>query len=190
MEFKDIITALKEHENSEEYNTYINGLLTADRLDKFLETDAGKKYLQPKLDSYHAKGLESWKSNNLSKEVEKLYKQKHPDADPKDAELAEVKAELERMKRENTRKDLKNKALSYFNEKKLPADLVDFILGDDEESTNANIKRFEKGYSSSLSAAVEAKIKDNSYTPPSGDNGGEVDGVLVAFNKKNPGLKY
>lgn len=89
---------------------------TAYRVSKFLGTDEGKKFLQPQLDSYFSKGLETWKTNNLEGLVNAKVKELYPDADPKDTELAAVKAELERIKAESVRKDLANKALTYANE--------------------------------------------------------------------------
>lgn len=188
MTFQELIAELQKHKDSAEYKDFIKTLINSDSVNEYLKTDDGKKLMQPKLDSYFDKGLETWKTNNLSKLVDEKVKELYPEADPKDTELAAVKAELEKMKRESVRKDLTNKALTFANEKGLPVDLIDYFVGADEKTTNDNLTKFEKTYSAALNAAVEKKMKDGSYVPPEGDND-PIDGVTAAFMKANPGLK-
>ena len=45
----------------------INELITPEVIGNFLDGEQGKKYLQPKMDAYFSKGLDSWKANNLEK---------------------------------------------------------------------------------------------------------------------------
>lgn len=187
MTFEELLKELKQFENTDEYKNFISGLINDDRVTAYLDTDSGKKLMQPKLDSYFSKGLETWKTNNLDKLVSDKVKELYPEADPKDTELAAVKAELEKMKSESLRKDLTNKALKIANDKGLPADLVDFFIGADEKATNANIAKFEKAFTDSVGSAVQKKLKDSSYVPPEGDDT-SVDGVTAAFQKLNPTL--
>ena len=188
MTFEELMKELKQFEATDEYKNFISGLLNDERVTAYLETENGKKLMQPKYDSYFSKGLETWKSNNLDKLVNEKVKELYPEADPKDTELAAVKAELERMKSESLRKDLTNKALKIANEKGLPTDLVDFFIGSDEKATNANITKFEKAFNDSVGSAVQKKLKDSSYVPPEGDDT-TVDGVTAAFAKLNPNIQ-
>ena len=55
MEFKDILTELDNYKDSEEYNNYVSGLVTDDRVKEYLDTDNGKKLIQPSLDKYFTK---------------------------------------------------------------------------------------------------------------------------------------
>lgn len=187
MTFEELLKELKQFENTDEYKNFVSGLINDERVTAYLDTDSGKKLMQPKLDSYFSKGLETWKTNNLDKLVSDKVKELYPEADPKDTELAAVKAELEKMKSESLRKDLTNKALKIANDKGLPADLVDFFIGADEKATNANIAKFEKAFTDSVGSAVQKKLKDSSYVPPEGDDT-SVDGVTAAFQKLNPTL--
>lgn len=188
MTFEEILNELKNYEDTPEYETYVSGQVNTDRVSKFLGTDEGKKFLQPQLDSYFSKGLETWKTNNLEGLVNAKVKELYPDADPKDTELAAVKAELERIKAESVRKDLANKALTYANEKGLPVDLVDFFVGADEKATNANMEKLNTAFTAALSAAVDKKLKDSNYVPPEGDTE-PMNGVTAAFAKLNPNIK-
>lgn len=189
MNFNEIIESLKGFEGTEEYENYIAGLLTADRVNKYLSTDEGKAYVEPIASARFTKGLETWKKNNLQKLVDEKVKELYPEADPKDTELAAVKAELEKMKTESIRKDLTNKALTIANEKGLPVDIIDYFIGGDEEATNTNLGKLEKAFNSALETAVESKLKGNNYIPPDGDDTQPLDGVTAAFAKLNPGLK-
>lgn len=187
MTFEELLKELKQFEDTDEYKTFVNGLVNDERVTAYLDTDGGKKLMQPRLDSHFSKSLETWKSNNLDKLVNEKVKELYPEADPKDTELAAVKAELERMKSESLRKDLTNKALKIANDKGLPADLVDFFIGADEKATNANIAKFEKAFNDSVGSAVQKKLKDSSYVPPEGDDT-PMDGVTAAFAKLNPNI--
>lgn len=189
MEFKELTAELEKFKDTEDYKSYIGGLpMTADRVNTFLETEDGKKYIQPILDKYHSKGLETWKTNNLSKLIDEEIKKKYPDEDPKSLEIKKLQAEFESMKREAARKDLANKTLKIATEKGLPVEMIDFLIGEDEDATNANLSTFEKVFNSKLSAGIEAKLKDKSYIPPNSE-GDQLTGVEKAFYDKNPSLK-
>lgn len=188
MELNELLEQLKNFENTDEYNNYINGLMNDDRVRAYLSTEAGKNLIKTENDRFFTKGLETWKKNNLEKLVNAKVKELYPDVDPKDAELAALKAQIEQIKRESARKDLTNKALTMANEKGLPVDLVDFFVGADEETTTANMGKLESAFTAALSAAVKDKLKDGSYVPPEGGKT-DVDGVTAAFQKLNPNIK-
>ena len=52
MKFNEIIEQIKTFENSEEFESYISSQINADRIEKFLSTDVGRKYIQPILNRY------------------------------------------------------------------------------------------------------------------------------------------
>ncbi|NFM19247.1 DUF4355 domain-containing protein, partial [Clostridium sporogenes] len=113
---------------------------------------------------------ETWKSNNLESLVNEKIKELYPEEDPKDNELKKLKQEMENMKKETLKKELTNKALKIATEKGLPTELVDYFIGQDEESTNKNLETLEKVFTGKLETTVKERLKDNSYTPPSGGN--------------------
>ncbi len=189
MEFKEIIAELDKLKDTDDYKNYIGGFVTADRVGKYLETDDGKKFIQPILDKYHTKGLETWKTSSLPKVLDDEIKKRFPAADPKDIELANIKKELEQIKNDASRKDLTNKALKIATEKNLPVELIDYLIGSDEESTTNNLNKFETVFNSKLTSSIEAKLKgDKNYVPPN-DKTEQMSGVEKAFYDKNPNLK-
>ena len=127
-----------------------------------------KSFIDSEKDKYNAKALETWKANNLQKLIDEKIKERYPDEDPKDSELAKLRTEMESMKKETLKKELTNKALKKMTDEGLPTDLVDFLVGADEDSTVKNIDLFKEKFTSKLETTVKERLKDNSYTPPSG----------------------
>lgn len=156
-------------DKDENIKNYVSGFVTQDRVSNFLSTDDGKRFLQPTLDQYHSKSLKSYLDNNLDKLYKERYAKEHPNADPKDQAIAEMKAELERFKADGLRKERVNSALKFAQEKNLPTDLVDFFIGNDDESTTANLEKFMTIIAARDEAIKLEFAKGNSYTPPNGD---------------------
>lgn len=139
-------------------------------LDAFKEKLANDKdfkaYLDSEKDKHSSKALETWKTNNLEKLLSEEIKKRFPEKDEKDIQLESLKAEVEKMKKENILKEIKNQAILMLDEKKLPKDLLDLIVSDDLENTRSNIEALEKVFNPYIQSAVEERVKSNSYTPP------------------------
>ncbi|WP_337019954.1 DUF4355 domain-containing protein, partial [Oceanobacillus massiliensis] len=149
---------------------YIEGLsqLTPDGVTAFLEQEEGKKLLQPKLDKYFNTGLETWKNNNLSKLIDDEVKTRFPEKDAKDIELEKIRSDLQKMQIEKQRESLTNKAIKIANEQKLPIDLVDYFIGEDEDKTTQNLTRLKEVFDTHLQSAVDEKLKAGGTTIQSG----------------------
>jgi len=184
MEFSEIKAYLETNADNDEVKQYLAELSkpTIDRVEDFLESEDGKKLLQPKMDSYYSKGLDTWKKNNLEKELDREIKKRFPAKDEKDIELERMRAEFEKMKAEADKEKLRSKALKIATDKKLPSDIVDYFIGDDEDSTVNNLEKVNKIFSQYIQKAVEDKLKDGSYTPP-GSKKDQTDNDLDAFMK-------
>lgn len=184
--FNEVKTYIQENlDKNEEVKNYVGGFVTADRVNSFLETDEGKKLVQPKIDSHFTKGLETWKSNNLTKLIDEEVKKRFPEAKPEEVELKKLQAEIAQMKNDALKKDLTNKTLKQFQEKKLPVELVDYILGADEETTNKNIEMLASLLAKRDEEIKTEIIKGNSYTPPNpkGGLGKEADAIKAEMQK-------
>jgi len=75
------------------------------------------------------------------------------------------------MEKESTRKELTNKALKLAGEKQLPLDLIDFMVADTEENTNANITKLESVFMNTVNKMVDERLRGNTpggggSTPP------------------------
>lgn len=131
-----------------------------------------KGYHTSLLDSAVSKGVESFKKNKMPKYIEEEIKKKSNEGKtPEQIELEELKNTIANMQKEKARAELSSKYSKVLGERKLPVDLIDFIINDDETVIDNNIARFESLFNSYIDDCVKARIGDNTYTPPKGDKG-------------------
>ncbi|MBY6878679.1 DUF4355 domain-containing protein [Clostridium botulinum] len=185
---KDLLELIKDIEDNGEVDEI---LATSELATKFggldvfkqkVNTDKDfKSFIDSLKDQHLSKGLETWKTNNLQSLIDEKIKELYPEEDPKDTELVKLKQEMENMKKEKIKEQLTNKALKIATEKGLPNDLVDYFIGQDEETTNKNLETLEKVFTDKLETTVKERLKGNSYTPPSGgsDPEGGLDFISV-----------
>ncbi|BDR67210.1 hypothetical protein K144312032_14380 [Clostridium tetani] len=185
---KDLLELIKDIEDDKDVDEtlkstdFAKSMLSLDNFKNLISTDKEfKSFIDSEKDKYNSKALDTWKANHLQKLIDEKVKELYPEEDPKDSELAKLKLEMENMKKETLRKELTNKALKIATEKGLPADLVDYFIGQDEESTTKNLETLEKVFTEKLETTVKERLKDNSYTPPSGgsDPEGGLDFISV-----------
>lgn len=163
---------LEENKENEEVKSYLNELsaVSADKVNGFLDTEEGKRLIQPRLDSHFTKGLETWKVNNLEALVDAKVKELYPEETEEQKRIRKLEKELEDQRTAAQREKLLNKAVSYASEKQLPADVVEFFIGEDEESTMKNLGAFEEKYNAALQKAIESKFQENGRDVQSGSN--------------------
>ncbi|PLS04027.1 DUF4355 domain-containing protein [Neobacillus cucumis] len=163
MNLEEIKKFFEEQKDNEDVKSYLQGLsqVTPDGVQTFLDSEDGKKLLQPRLDSYFTKGLETWKSNNLKKLVDEEVKKQNPPTNP-------LEKQLEDLKRELLLKDLKAKAKDVASENKLPLKIVDYFVGNDEESTIANLKTLQEVFDTHINERVQEQLKSGGINPAQG----------------------
>ncbi|MGG3919919.1 DUF4355 domain-containing protein [Parageobacillus thermoglucosidasius] len=173
MNLEDVKKFFEENKDNEEVKAYLQGLrsVSVEEVQKMLvENEELKRWLDSEKDRHFSKGLETWKRNNLQKLIEEEISKRFPQDDPKDLKLKELEQKIKQMEQEKLREALKNKALTIATEKKLPVQLIDFLIGQDEESTLQNLTTFEEVWTQNLQALVEEKLKTSGVNPKdSGD---------------------
>ncbi|KAF6538659.1 DUF4355 domain-containing protein [Bacillus sp. EKM208B] len=169
---EDVKKFLEENKENEDVKAYLNELsaVSADKVNGFLDTEEGKRLIQPRLDSHFTKGLDTWKANNLDALVDAKVKELYPEETEEQKRIRKLEKELEDQKTAAQREKLLNKAVSYASEKQLPADVVEFFIGEDEESTMKNLGAFEEKYNAALQKAIESKFQENGRDVQSGSN--------------------
>ena len=179
MNIEEIRAFLETNKDQPEVQSFVGELsaVSTEKVQGFLQTEEGKKVLQPELDRYHAKGLESWKKNNLDKLVADKVKELNPDKTPEQLELEQLRREIEQDKQERLKLELTNKAISVASEKGLKLDnkILDRLIADDEENTLANLEALDAFAKAQYQAGVENVYK-NGGREPGGDNGKGGDG--------------
>lgn len=174
--FDQVKAFLEANKDSAEVQAYYKtDVITGDAVKTYLATSEGKKVLQPILDSNFTKGLETWKTNNLDTLVEEELKKRNPDKSPAEIEVEKLRQEIEKERAERARSELAAKALKLAQEKGLPTDVIDFLIGADEETTTANLAKYEEAHTKAIQAAVDARFKgagrDIDHSPDN-DTGG------------------
>ena len=164
---------MEENKSSDEVKAYLQGLVSVEGVQTFFtQNEDGKRWLDSERDKHLNKGLDTWKANNLQKELDKKIHELYPEETEEKKQLRELNAKIETMELEKQREVLKNKALTIAADKKLPINkIVDLFISDNEEATVANIGRFEEIFGTSVQSAVEERLKSSGYTPP--NNGGQ-----------------
>lgn len=166
---------LSDNKDQDEVKGYLGELsaVSSDKVKGFLDTEEGKKLLQPKLDSNFSKGLETWRANNLQKLIDDEVAKRNPSKTPEQLELEKLRKEIEDERKSRTRQELVNKALKVADEKQLPKGVIDFFIAENEEDTLTNLTKLEEEYSKTVQAAVDAKFKENGRSiDPGGGSGG------------------
>jgi len=115
------------------------------------------------------------------KEAERL--SKLSDDERAKAELENTRKELEKQKADFERQKLSYETAKVLSQRNLPVDFVDYLIGDDSESTLDNIKTFEKKFNKAVEDMVTLKLKGKA--PQTGgktiDNSGGTDAFMKAI---------
>lgn len=185
MNLEDVKKFLSENKEQEDVKAYLGELsaVSFDKVKGYLDTEEGKKLLQPRLDSHFTKGLETWKQNNLDKIIEEEVRKRNPQKTPEQLELEKLRKEIEDERKARNRETLVNKALKVADDKSLPKGIIDFFIADDEENTLTNLTKLEEEYSKAIQAAVDAKFKDYGRDidqPNNNQNTGNIDIASLA----------
>ena len=91
----------------------INELITPEVVGGFLEGEQGKKFLQPKMDAYFTKGLESWKANSLDKLINEEIKKRFPNETPEMKRIMELEQKLANQEQERLKAEMVANAIIY-----------------------------------------------------------------------------
>ena len=192
MTIEEVKNYMEENKSNEELKSYLQGLVSVEGVQKFLSENVdGKKFLDSERDKHLSRGLDTWKFNNLQKEIDKRVLELYPEETPDKKELRELTVKIQNMESEKLKEVLKNKALTIVAEKKLPINkIIDLVIAEDEESTVSNISRFEEIFGASVQSAVEERLKTNGYTPPNNTGGNNQpkdlnDALKNYYNKTN-----
>ncbi|HCT8960347.1 TPA: DUF4355 domain-containing protein [Staphylococcus aureus] len=163
MNIEEVKFFFEEHKDDKEVKDYLNGLKTVsvDDVKGFLDTEEGKRFIQPELDRYHSKGLESWKEKNLEDLIEQEVRKRNPEQSEEQKRISALEQELEKRDAEAKREKLRSNALGKAQELNLPTSLVDRFLGDSDEDTEQNLKALKETFDKYVQKGVESKFKSS-----------------------------
>lgn len=147
----------KENENT--------GTEKAFDLNKFLESEDGRKALQPKMDQYFAKGLETWKQNNLQKLIDGEINKRFPAETEEQKQIRDLQQKLEQIENEKTYAMLKTEAMTALSSQGITTEIADFFIAGTKEETLSKIQNFTEIFKKEVNKEVEERIKKAGISP-------------------------
>lgn len=149
-----------ENKDNQEVKTY-----SQEELDKLLQSETDKRVTEA-LKTSRAKWEEEFKEK-LEKEKKEAERLSKLSADEKEKELLKQQQEqLAEKERAIQLRELQLDTINVLAEEKLPVGFAEFLIKDNAETTNENIKKFKKEWQDALSKAVDEKIKGTSPRLP------------------------
>ena len=165
-------------------NGFAKPITDVEGLNKLLESD---KSLQGLFDKKVTTGIENFKKNGMQKIIEaEVLKRTGKNETPEQKEIRELKERLDKANKEKAKAEMISKYKDVLTEKKIPSNMIDFLLAQDDETTEANIELFENSMKQYIETGIKAKLGDSEYTPPTG--GGNVGKVTWEQVIDNPSL--
>ena len=140
--------------------------LTLEELKNIINGNEGfKAWLSSEKDRHFSTSLNTWKENNLSKEVEKEISKRYPAETEEQKKLRDLELKLQSMEQESKMKEIKANTMRVINDKKLDSEILDFVLSDNEEVTISKIDKLESLIDKLATQRVEEKYKQANTTP-------------------------
>ena len=194
---KDLLEKIKNAKEDEDINELLKGTdiettfkgsePTVDIFREKMKSDKEfQNFMNSENDKFNAKILKTMKEKGTwETEFANELHTKYPDliTDPTQKKLLELEKELEKERAANARKDLLTEAVKYANEKGIKLKSIDKFLGEDLDTTKANLDALAEDWSKGIESVVDEKMKKSSYIPGTGEDGKPVSiGSLIAKN--------
>ena len=188
MKKKDLLELLVDIEEDGIVDEILQGTdlyksrLSLDSFKDLVATDKEfKSFLDSEKDKHADKVLKTFKANNLEKLIEaEVLKRTGKTETPEQKAIRELQEQLANMGKEKEKAERIAKYKDVLVKKKIPSQLSDFILGEDDDVTDANINIFEDAMKWYVESKVKERHKDSKYTPP---KSGEKKITRDEFNK-------
>lgn len=130
-----------------------------------------KSYLDSVKDKHFDKALDTWKTNNLQTIInDEVLKATGKKKTPEQLKIEELEKSFNEQKAKAERAEKVSKYKDVLAEKKIPGEMIDYFLTNDDETTNTRIDNFATYVEGIVNSSVKEKIASGSYTPP-GENG-------------------
>lgn len=134
-------------------------LFTQDKVNEIVEKRLAREREKAEKERTQAEELAKLSAEERkAKEFEIQMAEKQAEYDKQMQEFAKMKADFEKAQ-------LLAQVQKELNERKLPVNMANQLLGANAEESMANIKTFEKDWNDSLQKAIDDKIKNSSSSP-------------------------
>lgn len=145
--------------NPEVRKTVESQFLNKDSVSNFLETEAGKSIISPRLDQFASKAIESWKSKHLEGIVQERLQELNPPETQEQIQLRQMQSQLAQIQAEKDHLAMQSVAANALAATGLPASFAEYVIGDSPEATKHNVNSLDVEINNLLSQRVEEKVK-------------------------------
>ncbi len=180
MKKSDLLKLLEKIKDEEDINELFKGtdiettFKVEPTLDVFktkLTEKEFKSFMDSEKDTHANKALETWKTNNLQTIInDEVLKATGKKKTPEQLKIEELEKQFNEQKLKAEKAETVAKYKDVLAEKKIPMEMIEYFLTDNEETTNTRIDNFSTYVNEMVNTSVKEKIASGSYTPP-GDNG-------------------
>lgn len=152
-----------------------------------------KQFMEEVGNTYYLKAIKTMKEKGTwEDEFGDALKEKYPDLvkDPVQIELAKERKAREELEAKLARKDRLSDAIKYAGEKKIPVDfiqagIVEKLLDDDLELTNANLDGFANAWTKVRENDRNEILKTKSYVPGASNPDGSKISIGASIAQQN-----
>lgn len=172
----ELLDLLKDIQDDTDIDEIVSqNYLNLDNFKKKLEEAEFKSFMDSEKDKHSAKAIATALDNFKKKDMQKLIdaevlKRTGDNETPEQKRIRELEEQFANLQKEKAKSEMISKYKDVLTEKHIPTNLIDFLLGEDDDLTNANINLFENSMKEYIDNKVNDRIKDSSYIPPKGDN--------------------
>lgn len=136
--------------------------------DKNVMTDKDLLHL---IDSERDKGIEGFKKNGMLKIIEQEVAKRTDNSEtPEQKRIRELEERLDKADKDKQYAEMTARYKDILSEKKIPSNLINMMLGEDDEKTDENIKIFENSMKSYIDNQVQERL-NGGYKPPIEETG-------------------
>lgn len=166
-ELLELLNAVDDDTDIDE--TIFDSFMTFENLQSRLESDENlKKKYNEELKKQIAQAISDFKSKDMQKLIDaEVLKRTNVKETPEQKQIRELTERFDASEKENARIKRVSKFKDVLATKNIPSEMIDFLIGDDDDVTNANIDLFENNMKSYVDAQVKERMSKGSYTPPS-----------------------
>lgn len=167
----DVLETLKENEEIKGLAKSLDTISIEDFKQLLASNKEIKGYYTSMLDSKISKAVNSHDSKFMAEKFpalleEEIKKRSNEGLTEDQIKLKEMAAKIQQMEQDKLKAEMSSKYSKVLGEKGLSTDLIDFVLGTDDEVTNSNIEKINNIFVSMLQSGIKEKLGDFKYKPP------------------------
>ena len=184
MNWDEVLKAIEEGKDSEEVKKFLAAMLdkygkkelTGDEVNAFLDTEDGKKLIQPRIDTVVTKALQtrdkSWEEKNkdaIEKEVKKRVADEvlkmNPQEEPWQKEMRELKEKMDQKDKDYARSELKRQITEEAAKMGIDPFFLEDYIPETIEAGKLHLKRISDHNKKVKEAVVNELVASGQYKP-------------------------